>query len=99
MTPELAATIALMGLIAYGCRAAGFWAMRYVNLTPRLQAALGAVPIATMVAILAPLAMTGGRAELAALITAVVAMKWLGNDLAAAAIALGVLFLAQAAGL
>lgn len=99
MTPELFATLLLMGLVAYGCKAAGFWAMQHVGLSPRLKAALAAVPIAVMAAILAPTVAQAGWPELCALTAAGVAMIWAGNDLIAVGLGMAVLAVARSLGL
>lgn len=95
MTIEVLTTLLLMGLVAYGCRAMGFWAMRHVVPTPRMKAALAAVPIAVMAAILAPTAIQAGWPELSALATAAVAMALTGKDLLAVGLALAVLAVAR----
>ena len=98
MTIELFGVIVLMGLVAYGCKVAGFWAIRYVPLTGRLKAGLAAVPIAVMAAILAPLAVQGDGAELAALSISAAVMAIFGIDLIAVGLGLAVLVLARLAG-
>lgn len=95
MTLEILATLLLMGLVAFGCRATGFWAMRHVTPSPRVKAALAAVPIAVMAAILAPASMQAGWPELSALATAAVAMALTGKDLLAVGLALAVLAVAR----
>lgn len=91
--------LVLMGLIAFGCRAAGFWAMRHVSPSPRLGAALAAIPAAVIASILVPTAVGAGMAEFCALIVAAVLMAWRGNDLIAVAGGLALLLLLRAAGL
>ena len=93
MTAELFTVIVLMGLVAFACKAGGFWAMRYVSLTPRAQSALAAVPMASLGAIVAPAALAGGVAEWLALVAAALAMRLVGNDIAATAIGLAVLLI------
>ncbi|MBL8662431.1 MAG: AzlD domain-containing protein, partial [Candidatus Odyssella sp.] len=36
--PEIWIAIAGMALVAYACRAGGYWAMGFVRMTPRLEA-------------------------------------------------------------
>lgn len=72
-----------LALAAYACRAGGFWLMRFVALTPRLEAALRAAPIAVMVGVVAPAALRGGVAELAGLAVTALVMAWRGNDVVA----------------
>ena len=88
-----------MGATATTCKLGGYLAMRFISLTPRMRAALAAVPIAAMAAILAPVALRGGIAELLALASVVVAVKCSGNDLAATALGLAELVLGRTAGL
>jgi uncharacterized membrane protein len=70
-------------LASFACRAAGFWLMRFVNVTPRFEAALRAAPLAVMVGIVAPAAVHGGPAEWLGLAVVAVTLKLSGNDLVA----------------
>ena len=78
--PDALAAILLMGLASYACRAGGFFLMRYVTVTPRVEAWLKAIPVALIGAILGPIAANGGPPEWLGLATAVLAMKFIGND-------------------
>lgn len=78
--PEALIAILLMGLASYACRAGGFFLMRYVTVTPRVEAWLKAIPIALVGAILGPIAVNGGPAEWLGLATAVLLMRLTGND-------------------
>jgi uncharacterized membrane protein len=73
-----------IALASYGCRVGGFVLMGYVRITPRIDAALRAVPVAVMVGIVIPAAAAGGLPEIAALAVVGVAMKLTGSDLIAA---------------
>lgn len=75
----------LLALLAasFACRAAGFWLMRFVTVTPRLRAALGAAPLAVMVGIVAPAAVRGQPAEWLGLCVTALVMRTTGNDLVA----------------
>ena len=84
MAPEVLLAILGMAVASYLCRAGGYWAMGFVTITPRLRAALDAVPIAVMAAILAPVATAAGPAEATGLVVALGVMRLAGNDLAAA---------------
>ena len=42
-----------MAAASFLCRASGFWLMRFAPVTPRVQAALNATPLAVMVGIVA----------------------------------------------
>ena len=59
-------------------------AMRYVRITPRMQSALKAVPLAVMIGIVMPAASAGRAPELVALVAVAVAMRLSGNELLAA---------------
>jgi uncharacterized membrane protein len=69
-----------LGLASYACRFGGFFLMRYVSLTPRVEAWLRAIPIALVGAILGPIAVKGGPAEWVGLATAVLLMRFTGNE-------------------
>lgn len=76
--------VAALALAAYACRVGGFWIMRYVAITPRIETALRAAPLAVMIGVVAPAAIRGGIAELAGLAATVLVMLWRRNDLVAA---------------
>jgi len=71
-------------LVSFACRAGGFWLMRFVSITPRLEAALRATPLAVMVGIATPAATSGRPAEILAILVTIVLMRATRNDLAAA---------------
>jgi uncharacterized membrane protein len=81
LTPEVMLAILAMGICSYACRAAGFWAMGFVPLTPRVRAWLEAVPISVMTAILVGAAVKGGVPEWIGLAVALGAMRASGNEL------------------
>lgn len=60
---EFAILLLAMAIASYGCRVAGFLAMRFVPITPRLEAALRATPLSVMAGIVAVAALRGGPAE------------------------------------
>jgi uncharacterized membrane protein len=82
--------ILLMGVISYGCRISGFFLMRYVTVTPRVEAWLSAMPIALIGAIVGPVAVKGGPPEWLGLATAVACMRLTGNDFVSVAAAVAV---------
>lgn len=86
--PLLAAT----AVASFACRASGFWLMRFVPITPRLEAALRATPLAVMVGIAIPAAASGRPPEILAILAVIVLMRLTRNDLVAALG--GVIFLA-----
>jgi uncharacterized membrane protein len=81
--PDALIAILLMGVASYACRAGGYFLMRYVTVTPRVEAWLKAIPVALIGAILGPIAANGGPAEWLGLATAVLLMKFIGNDFVA----------------
>lgn len=72
---------------AKGCRFAGYVAMRFLPTSPRIDAALRAAPVAVMAGIAAIAVMNGSATDALALVAAVVLTFLLGNDVAAALIA------------
>ena len=73
-----------LALASFACRAGGFWLMRFVKVTPRLESALRAAPLAVMVGVVLPPAVHGGIPELAGLaVTLGVMVRW-RNDIVAA---------------
>jgi len=75
--------LAALALASYGCRAGGFWLMRFIAITPRLEVALRAAPLAVMIGVVTPAALHGGSAEIGGLVVAALAMRVFGNDLVA----------------
>jgi uncharacterized membrane protein len=80
---ETLLAIAVMTFAAALCRLSGFWFMAMVPITPRVQAALGAIPLAVMIGIMVPAVLKGGVAEAAGLIAVFVAVRAKANDLLA----------------
>lgn len=72
-----------MALASYACRIAGHLLMGWVRITPRVEAALKAIPMAVMVGIVTPAALSGKLPELAGLAAVFVAMKLTGKDVVA----------------
>ena len=72
-----------LALASYACRAGGFWLMRFIAVTPRVEAALRAAPLAVMVGVVAPAALRGGVPELTGLAVVGLVMRWRGNDVVA----------------
>ncbi len=88
--PGFLITVAALAAASFFCRAGGFMMMRFVRVTPRMEAALKAVPLAVMIGIVMPAAATGRTPELAALAGVGVVMKLTGNELLAALAGLAV---------
>lgn len=95
---DFPATVALLALVSFACRAGGFVLMRFVTTTPRLEAALRAVPLAVMIGIVLPAAAAGRVPELAGLAAVVLAMRVCGNDLVAATAGVAVVAIGRALG-
>jgi uncharacterized membrane protein len=95
LRPEFIPLLIAMGLAAFACRAGGFWIMRFVTITPRLEAALKATPLAVMVGIVAPVAAKGNIIELTALVAIGITMRVIKNDLIAALVGVGVVALGR----
>lgn len=72
------ALLAILGMAAvtYATRVSGLWLMGRVTLSRRMEAALEYLPGTVLVAIVAPVVLTGGIAEkIAALATVAVAVR------------------------
>jgi uncharacterized membrane protein len=76
--------VAALAVVSFLCRAGGFMMMRFVRITPRIESALKAVPLAVMIGIVMPAAAAGRAPELVALAAVAVTMKLWGNELLAA---------------
>lgn len=76
--------LAVLALASFACRAGGFWLMRWVRITARLEAALGQAPLAVMIGVVAPAALRGTTADWLGLATVVAVMLVQRNDLVAA---------------
>jgi uncharacterized membrane protein len=96
MAPDVLLAILLMGIASYACRAGGFFLMRFVALTPRVEAWLSAIPIALIGAIVGPAAVKGGPPEWLGLAAAVGLMRFTGNDFVSAIGAVAVVAVARA---
>jgi uncharacterized membrane protein len=84
MRPELWHLLLVAAAASLTCRIGGFWLMRFVEITPRMEAALRATPVGVMIGIVAPVAVHGGPAEWLGIAITVVAMRFLRNDLGSA---------------
>jgi|SRR6185295_11438560 len=84
MRADVLAAILGMGAATYLCRAGGYFLMRYVAITPAVEAWLRAIPIALFGAILGPAAVNGGPPEWIGLAVVLAVMRLTGNDFAGA---------------
>lgn len=94
---EIVPLLLALALASYACRVGGFWLMRFVTVTPRLQATLSAAPLAVMLGIVTPVAMRGGVAEWIGLVATFIAMRVSRSDLAAMFCGIAAVALARAA--
>jgi uncharacterized membrane protein len=97
ISAEFLIALPVLALATFACRAGGFFLMRFVTVTPRLEAALRAIPIGVMIGIVLPVAATGRIPELIGLAVVLLAMKLSGNDLVAALAGVVVVALARLA--
>ncbi|MDB5364934.1 MAG: AzlD protein [Rhodospirillales bacterium] len=98
-TQDFLFAIIVMGMAAFACRAGGFLMMRFVPVTPRLEAALSAIPLAVMIGIMAPVLANGHPPELVALVVIAAVMKVTRSDVVAALTGVAVVALGRALGL
>lgn len=94
---EVFQAILLLGLATYACRAGGFFLMRYVTITPRVEAWLRSIPIALIGALLGPIAVNGGPPEWLGLVAAIGLMYFTSNEFFSAIAACAIVALARAA--
>jgi uncharacterized membrane protein len=95
--PEVLQAILLLGLASLACRLSGFFLMRYVTITPRVDTWLRSIPIALIGALLGPVAVNGGPPEWLGLIAAVGLMYFTANEFVGAIAACAVVAVARAA--
>jgi uncharacterized membrane protein len=76
--------LAAMAFASYACRIGGYVLMGYIPITPRVEAALKAIPLGVMIGIATPTAASGRIPELAGLAAVGIVMKLARSDLAAA---------------
>jgi uncharacterized membrane protein len=98
VSPEFLMALAAMAAVSFFCRAGGFFLMRFVTVTPRLEAAISAIPLAVMIGIIAPAVAKGQPAELLGVGSVIVVTKTAGNDLLAALAGVAAVAIARAAG-
>ena len=91
--------LAAMAVASYACRVGGYVLMGYIPITPRVEAALKAIPLGVMIGIAAPTAAGGRIPELAGLAAVGIVMKLARNDLAAALSGAAVVAVCRWAGL
>jgi uncharacterized membrane protein len=95
---RLLLAIAAMAVASYACRVAGYLLMGYVPVTPRVQAALKAIPLGVMIGIVLPSAVSGKVPELVGLAVVFAVMKMTGKDVIAALAGAGAVAVCRALG-
>lgn len=83
MRPDVLIAILAMAVAAFACRAGGYFLMRYVKITPRIEVALLMMPMAIVASMIVVAARHGGPAEWAGIAAAAGAMVLVRNDFAA----------------
>ena len=99
MTDSFPVLLAVMAAAAFLCRVAGFTLMRFVPVSPRMEAALRATPLAVMAGITALAVQAGGWDEGIALASVVALTLVLKSDVAAALLGVVVVAVLRWAGL
>jgi uncharacterized membrane protein len=89
LEPHVLVVIVLMAAATYVTRAGGFWLMRWVRLTPRVEAWIRHLPGAVLVSMVVPAALTRGAAETLAVAVTAGVMALSRNELAAMAAGIG----------
>lgn len=92
------AAIAAMAVVTYLVRVLGYWIMGRVPLTPFLQAALGALPGAIVIATIVPLVVRGGPSAFIGMAAAAGTMMLVRRDIAGLAAGLAGVILIRTLG-
>jgi uncharacterized membrane protein len=95
---SLAPIIAILAMAAatYPMRAAGFWLMGHIPLTPRIQRMLEALPGSVVVATVLPIMIREGLPAALSIVAAGAVMLWRRNDFLAVLAGMAVAALARA---
>jgi uncharacterized membrane protein len=96
LNPTTLTIILVMGLAAAACRLSGYGLMRFVPLTPRVDAGLRALPLAVMVGIIGPPVLRGGLPEVLGLTATILSARLGMNDLIALLAGVGTVALLRA---
>ena len=89
LSHDILIVILVMGIAAALCRLCGFWFMRLIPITPRVEAGLKAIPLAVMIAIIVPPVVRGGVPETIALFATLAVVRLGANDLIAVLVGMG----------
>ena len=95
LTDNFTMWLAVLATVSYGCRITGFWLMRYLPRTQRLEAALRHAPVAVMLGIVVPGLARGHVPEFAGAAVVVASMFVLRSDLLAAIAGVGTVALVR----
>lgn len=98
-SPSFAELLVVMAVVAFICRAGGFFIMRFLPPSERLDAALRGTPLAVMSGIVALAMVHGTVVEIVALGITVLAMFAVRHELIAAFIGVGAVAAMRAFGL
>jgi uncharacterized membrane protein len=90
-SPSFAELLIVMAVVAFACRAGGFFVMRFLPPSERLDAALRGTPLAVMGGIVALTLVRGGVSELIATAAVVAAMFVTRNEVLSALVGVGVI--------
>ncbi len=96
LDPWALLVIVVMAAAAALCRLLGFSFMRFIPVTPRVEAGLNAIPLAVMIGIIVPPVIRGGFPELAGLLVTILTVRLRGNDLVAILAGMGTVGLLRA---
>lgn len=92
------AALAVMAIATYAMRAGGFWLMRHVTPTPRVERMLAALPGSIIAATVAPIILRDGFTAILAIGAALAAVILTRRDIVAVAAGMAVAAAARAAG-
>lgn len=95
----IVAALAVMAIATYAMRAGGFWLMRRVAPSPRIERMLAALPGSIIAATVAPIILRDGLAALLAIGAALLAVLLTKRDIVAVAAGMAVAAAARAFGL
>ncbi len=98
MRPDFLPFLIGIAAASFLCRVGGFWFMHLIGVSPRIEAALKATPLAVMIGIVAPVAARGNPAELLALAVIAAVVRWASSDLIAAMAGVAVVAAVRALG-
>ena len=96
LSPTTLQIILVMAAAVLICRLAGFWLMRFVPVTPRVEAGLNAIPLAVMIGIMLPPVLHGGLPEAIALAATLAIARLGANDLVAVLVGMASVAMARA---